>query len=76
MSLLIFLVLGVIYLAELSGHPLYLYSFLPGSARYSELLGYGNDAFLRPAMHLVWWGLLVYSSRSRWGFGTGEYPLG
>lgn len=35
----------------------YLYSFLPGSGAYSDLIGYGANAPLRPLVHRLWWGV-------------------
>ena len=35
----------------------FLYSFLPGSATYSDLIGYGANTSLRPVLHWLWWGV-------------------
>lgn len=35
----------------------FLYSFLPGSATYSDLIGYGTNTSLRPLLHFLWWGV-------------------
>lgn len=56
-SLLIFVVLAFGYQIASDRQSIYLYSFLPGSATYSDLIGYGSKAALRPLIHYVWWGV-------------------
>ncbi|MBC8152155.1 MAG: hypothetical protein H7Z72_04525, partial [Bacteroidetes bacterium] len=41
-------------------NPLWRYSFLPGSDRYSDLIGYGQFTPARPVFHELWWGVAVF----------------
>ena len=56
-SSLIFLGLSVSYLIAPQARWIGLYSFLPGSAQYSDLIGYGANEHLRLPVHLLWWGV-------------------
>lgn len=56
-NLILFGALTVAYQTSSPTETAYLYSFLPGSSAYSELIGYGANAPLRPVVHLIWWGL-------------------
>lgn len=54
---LVFLALSVAYSFAPAAAQLSLYSFLPGSATFSDLTGYGSSETTRPVVHLMWWGL-------------------
>lgn len=56
-SLLLFTALWVAYQADSVSHLPALYSFLPGSDHYSDLIGYGAYASSRVLVHVMWWGL-------------------
>ena len=56
-SSLIFLGLSVAYFTTPETGWVGLYSFLPGSAHYSDLVGYGANSALRLPVHLLWWGV-------------------
>ncbi|GAB3948177.1 hypothetical protein GCM10028805_21910 [Spirosoma harenae] len=52
---------------------IYLYSFLPDSAHYSDLTGYGPSNSLRSLVRLVWWsvaGIFVVSYLLIWNRGV------
>lgn len=72
-NLLIFAGLFIAYLISENGQIDYLYSFLPGSLTYSDLIGYGANAVLRPAQHIVWWavsGLFITTYLLTWNRGV------
>ncbi|QDK81175.1 hypothetical protein EXU85_22215 [Spirosoma sp. KCTC 42546] len=56
-NLIIFAILAFTYQFTVDGQPLYLYSFLPGSKTYSDLIGFGPTTSLRPIVHFMWWGV-------------------
>jgi ABC-type transport system involved in multi-copper enzyme maturation permease subunit len=56
-NLLIFCALTISYQLTMPDEAIFLYSFLPGSASYSDLIGYSSNAAIRPAMHTLWWGI-------------------
>jgi ABC-type transport system involved in multi-copper enzyme maturation permease subunit len=56
-NLLIFSALASLYQLDVGGQSTYLYSFLPGSTTYSDLIGFGSNTALRPLSQFVWWGV-------------------
>ncbi|MVM41488.1 hypothetical protein GO730_33690 [Spirosoma sp. HMF3257] len=71
-SLLLFAALAFWYQASKSEPSIFLYSFLPGSATYSDLIGFGPNTALRPVLHIVWWciaGVLGTSFLLTWNRG-------
>ncbi|WP_317166344.1 ABC transporter permease [Spirosoma agri] len=71
-NVFIFLTLTLVYQFGAHADFTCLYSFLPGSSRYSELIGYGANMPVRPTVHLIWWGvagLLVIGSVLGWNRG-------
>ncbi|QMW00287.1 ABC transporter permease [Spirosoma foliorum] len=56
-NLLIFSTLTFLYQINSHGQTVLLYSFLPGSATYSDLIDFGVNAPLRTIVQFVWWGV-------------------
>ncbi|GAB3558051.1 ABC transporter permease [Spirosoma fluminis] len=72
-SILLFLLLAVAYEFDSSSFSYYLYSFLPGSDSYSDLIGYGTTRFIRGPIHLLWWavaGLFITLFLLTWNRGA------
>ncbi|MBD2701895.1 hypothetical protein IC229_14700 [Spirosoma sp. BT702] len=73
MNLVIFAGLAFTYQFQEAVQLRYLYSFLPGSAHYSDLIGYGSMEPLRWQLHLMWWsvaGIFVILFLITWNRGV------
>ncbi|WP_338870926.1 ABC transporter permease [Spirosoma sp. SC4-14] len=74
-NLILFGALTVAYQTSSPAEAMYLYSFLPGSSSYSDLIGYGANAPLRPVFHLIWWsmaGLFITLLFTVWNRGVSD----
>lgn len=72
-NLFIFGLLSATYQLSERGQSIFLFSFLPGSASFSDLIGYGTNASIRPIVHTTWWalaGLFITLSLLTWNRGA------